>query len=207
MPTIRLPTKGGRVEDYATKPPRKFPKAAKPFNRVAYAAAHVVADPLADNDPWLNAAIDWETTLKFRSHLFSLGLAVAEAMDTAQRGMGLDWPTSLELIQRSVALAKAEGGTVASGAGTDHLAPAPSLTLSDVIAAYEEQCTAVEKAGGRIILMASRALAACAKSQGAARPAPMRKFRGRPGIPGGCPAAGPPARDRNGCRGRPGSTG
>ncbi len=164
MPTIRLPTKGGRVEDYATKPPRKFPKAAKPFNRVAYAAAHVVADPLADNDPWLNAAIDWETTLKFRSHLFSLGLAVAEAMDTAQRGMGLDWPTSLELIQRSVALAKAEGGTVASGAGTDHLAPAPSLTLSDVIAAYEEQCTAVEKAGGRIILMASRALAACAKS-------------------------------------------
>ncbi|MFO0988193.1 MAG: dihydrodipicolinate synthase family protein [Alphaproteobacteria bacterium] len=169
MPTIRLPAKDGRVEDYATKPPRKFPKAApaaggKPFNRVAYAAAHVVADPLADNDPWLTPAVDWETTLKFRSHLFSLGLAVAEAMDTAQRGMGLDWPTSLELIRRSVALAKAEGGTVASGAGTDHLAPAPSLTLADVIAAYEEQCAAVEKAGGRIILMASRALAACAKS-------------------------------------------
>ncbi len=164
MPTIRLPAKDGRVEDYATKPPKKFPKAAKPFNRIAYAAAHVVADPLADNDPWLNAAIDWETTLKFRSHLFSLGLAVAEAMDTAQRGMGLDWPTSLELITRSVALAKAEGGTVASGAGTDHLAPSPSLTLADVIAAYEEQCAAVEKAGGRIILMASRALAACAKS-------------------------------------------
>ncbi len=164
MPTIRLPAKDGRVEDYATKPPRKFPKAAKPFNRVAYAAAHVVADPLADNDPWLTPAVDWETTLKFRSHLFALGLAVAEAMDTAQRGMGLDWPTSLELIKRSVALAKAEGGTVASGAGTDHLAPSPSLTLADVIAAYEEQCAAVEKAGGRIILMASRALAACAKS-------------------------------------------
>ncbi len=164
MPTIRLPAKDGRIEDYATKPPRKFPKAAKPFNRVAYAAAHVVADPLADNDPWLTIAVDWETTLKFRSHLFSLGLAVAEAMDTAQRGMGLDWPTSLELITRSVALAKAEGGTVASGAGTDHLAPSPSLTIDDVIAAYEEQCEAVEKAGGRIILMASRALAACAKS-------------------------------------------
>jgi hypothetical protein len=164
MPTIRLPAKDGRVEDYATKPPRKLPKAAKPFNRVAYAAAHVVADPLADNDPWLTPAVDWETTLKFRSYLFSLGLAVAEAMDTAQRGMGLDWPTSLELIQRSVALAKAEGGTVASGAGTDHLAPSPSLTLADVIAAYEEQCAAVEKAGGRIILMASRALAACANS-------------------------------------------
>ncbi|MBL8662087.1 MAG: dihydrodipicolinate synthase family protein [Candidatus Odyssella sp.] len=169
MPTIRLPAKDGRVEDYATKPPKKFPKAApaaggKPFNRVAYAAAHVVADPLADNDPWLTPAVDWETTLKFRSHLFALGLAVAEAMDTAQRGMGLDWPTSLELIKRSVALAKAEGGTVASGAGTDHLAPSPSLTLADVIAAYEEQCAAVEKVGGRIILMASRALAACAKS-------------------------------------------
>jgi hypothetical protein len=164
MPTIRLPTKGGRVEDYATKPPRKFPKATKPFNRVAYAAAHVVADPLADNDPWLTPAVDWETTLKFRRHLWALGFGVAEAMDTAQRGMGLDWPTSLELIQRSVALAKAEGGVVASGAGTDHLAPSPSLTSADVIAAYEEQCAAVEKAGGRIILMASRALAACAKS-------------------------------------------
>ena len=169
MPTIRLPAKGGRVEDYATKPPKKFPKAApaagaKPFNRIAYAAAHVVADPLADNDPWLTPAIDWETTLKFRRHLWALGFGVAEAMDTAQRGMGLDWPTSLELIQRSVALAKAEGGVVASGAGTDHLAPSPALAIADVIAAYEEQCAAVEKAGGRIILMASRALAACAKS-------------------------------------------
>jgi hypothetical protein len=164
MPTIRLPAKGGRVEDYATRPPKKFPKATKPFNRVAYAAAHVVADPLADNDPWLTSAVDWETTLKFRRYLWSLGFGVAEAMDTAQRGMGLDWPTSLELIRRSVALAKAEGGVVASGAGTDHLAPAPSLTIADVIAAYEEQCAAIEKAGGRIILMASRALAACAKS-------------------------------------------
>ncbi len=164
MPTIRLPAKGGRVEDYATKPPKKFPKAMKPFNRVAYAAAHVVADPRADNDPWLTSAIDWEATLKFRRHLWSLGLGVAEAMDTAQRGMGLDWPTSVELIKRSVALAKAEGGVVASGAGTDHLAPSPSLTIADVIAAYEEQCAAVEKAGGRIILMASRALADCAKS-------------------------------------------
>ncbi len=164
MPTIRLPAKGGRVEDYATRPPRKFPKRTQPFNRVAYAAAHVVADPLADHDPWLTPAVDWETTLGFRRHLWSLGLGVAEAMDTAQRGMGLDWPTSLDLIRRSVALAKAEGGVVASGAGTDHLAPSPSLTMAEVIAAYEEQCAAVEKAGGRIILMASRALAACAKS-------------------------------------------
>ncbi|MGH7002516.1 MAG: dihydrodipicolinate synthase family protein [Alphaproteobacteria bacterium] len=164
MPTIRLPAKNGHVEDYATKPPRKFPKPTQPFSRVAYAAAHVVADPLADHAPWMTAAVDWETTLEFRRHLWSLGFGVAEAMDTAQRGMGLDWPTSLELIKRSVALAKAEGGVVASGAGTDHLAPSPSLMLDDVIAAYEEQCTAVEAAGGRIILMASRALVACARS-------------------------------------------
>ncbi|MCW5773364.1 MAG: dihydrodipicolinate synthase family protein [Rhodospirillaceae bacterium] len=164
MPTIRLPAANGRFEDYATRAPRAFPKPAKPFNRIAYAAAHVVADPFADNDPWLTVAVDWEATLKFRRHLWSLGLGVAEAMDTAQRGMGLDWPTSLDLIRRSVALAKAEGGTIAAGAGTDHLAPAPGLSLDDVIGAYEEQCAAVEAAGGRIILMASRALAAVAKS-------------------------------------------
>jgi hypothetical protein len=164
MPTIRLPVAGRRLEDYTTRPPKTFPKAARPFDRVAYAAAHVVADPLADHDPWLTAAVDWETTLAFRRHLWSLGLGVAEAMDTAQRGMGLDWPTSLELIRRSVALAKAEGGVIAAGAGTDHLAPSPSTTIDDVIRAYEEQCAAVEKAGGRIILMASRALAACAKT-------------------------------------------
>jgi hypothetical protein len=164
MPTIRLPARDGRIEDYATRPPRKFPRATKPFNRVAYAAAHVVADPLADHDPWLTPAVDWETTLNFRRHLWSLGLGVAEAMDTAQRGMGLDWPTSLELIERSVALAKAEGGVIAAGAGTDHLAPVPALSLDDVVRAYAEQCAAVEKAGGRIILMASRALAAAARS-------------------------------------------
>jgi len=164
MPTIRLPAKNGRIEDFATRPPRKFPKPTAPFNRIAYAAAHVVADPLAEHDPWLTPAVDWETTLAFRRHLWSLGFGVAEAMDTAQRGMGLDWATSLELIQRSVALAKAEGGVIASGAGTDHLMPSASTTVDDVIAAYEEQCAAVEAAGGRIILMASRALAAAAKS-------------------------------------------
>ena len=164
MPTIRLPARNGRVEDYVTRPPRKFPKPTQPFNRIAYAAAHVVADPFADHDPWLTPAVDWETTLKFRRHLWSLGFGVAEAMDTAQRGMGLDWATSLELIKRSVALAKTEGGVVASGAGTDHLPPSASVTLGDVIGAYEEQCAAVEAAGGRIILMASRALAACATS-------------------------------------------
>jgi hypothetical protein len=130
------------------------------LNRVAFSAAHVVSDPLADVDPWLTAAIDWDRTIAFREHIWDLGLGVAEAMDTAQRGMGLDWPTSLELIQRSVKAAKGRGNAlVFSGAGTDHLAPEDAKTIDDVIRAYEEQIAAVEKAGGRIILMASRALA------------------------------------------------
>ena len=135
------------------------------WNRVAFAAAHVVADPRAAVDPWLEAAIDWDATLAFRRHLWSHGFGVAEAMDTAQRGMGLDWPTSLELIRRSVHEAQScPGAVVFSGAGTDHLPPGASYTPDDVIAAYEEQCGAIEAAGGRIILMASRALAACART-------------------------------------------
>ncbi|HEY3679114.1 MAG TPA: dihydrodipicolinate synthase family protein, partial [Bradyrhizobium sp.] len=134
-------------------------------NRVAFSAAHVVADPLADVDPWLTAAVDWDKTIAFREHVWDLGLGVAEAMDTAQRGMGLDWSTSLELIQRSVAAAKARGGAlVFSGAGTDHLPVEDAKSLDDVIRAYEEQIAAVEKAGGRIILMASRALAKLGRS-------------------------------------------
>src|SRR5205807_2878799 len=130
------------------------------LNRVAFSAAHVVCDPLANVDPWLSAAIDWDKTIAFREHVWDLGFGVAEAMDTAQRGMGLDWPTSLELIQRSVAAAKARGNAlVFSGAGTDHLAVEDARHLDDVIRAYEEQVAAIEKAGGRIILMASRALA------------------------------------------------
>ena len=135
-----------------------------PWNRTAYAAAHVVSDPLAECDPWLDSSVDWDRTLAFREHLWSLGFGVAEAMDTAQRGMGLDWPTSLELIQRSTALAKAGGHMIASGAGTDHLAVDASVTIDDVIRAYEEQCEAVEAAGSRVILMASRALVAAARS-------------------------------------------
>ena len=133
------------------------------WNRTAYAAAHVVADPLADIDPWLETAVDWDRTLAFREHLWSLGFGVAESMDTAQRGMGLDWPTSLELIQRSTELARAGGHLIASGAGTDHLAPGDNVTIDDVIRAYEEQCEAVEAAGSRVILMASRALTVAAR--------------------------------------------
>ena len=163
---LKLPTADRTIETYRLAASRSFPaKLQGPLNRVAFSAAHVVADPLADNDPWLSAAIDWDRTIAFRKHLWSLGLGVAEAMDTAQRGMGLDWPTSLELIRRSVAEARGmPGAVVFSGAGTDHLPAGAEVTLDQVVAAYEEQCAAIEDAGGRIILMASRALAACARS-------------------------------------------
>ncbi len=167
MTTLRLPQADGVLATYTLQPASSWPSpAGKPqWNRVAFAAAHVVADPRAAVDPSLGAAIDWDTTLAFRRHLWSLGFGVAEAMDTAQRGMGLDWPTSLELIRRSVAEAGGiPGAVVFSGAGTDHLPPSAGMTLDRVIAAYDEQCAAIEATGGRIILMASRALAACAKS-------------------------------------------
>ncbi|WP_165250420.1 dihydrodipicolinate synthase family protein [Paludisphaera soli] len=166
MPRVNLPIADGSVEAYETKGVRSWTPPAKPaFNRVAFSAAHVVADARSPVDPWVGAAIDWDATLRYREHLLSLGLGVAEAMDTAQRGMGLDWPTALELIKRTVEMAKGRpGGLVASGVGTDQLAPRPGLTTADVIAAYEEQAAAVEGVGGRIILMASRALAAAARS-------------------------------------------
>lgn len=162
MPTLTLP-RGRALEAFTLSPPRAFPRAVPPFPRVALAAAHVVADPLAEHDPWLDARIDWDATIAFRQHLWSLGLGVAEAMDTAQRGMGLDWAAAQELIRRSLAAAP-PGAVIASGAGTDHLAPGPDVTIDDVIRAYEEQCEAVERMGGRIILMASRALAHAARS-------------------------------------------
>jgi hypothetical protein len=153
------------LEDYSVREPARFERPAKPFTRIAYAAAHVVADPWSPREPWLAPAVDWDATIAYRRHLWSWGLGVAEAMDTAQRGMGMDWPASLELIRRTLEAARdVPGARVGSGAGTDHLAPDPSLTVAQVIAAYEEQCAAVEKLGGRIVLMASRALAACAKS-------------------------------------------
>jgi hypothetical protein len=161
--TIKLPTNRG-MEEFAAHAPASFQKPAKPFNRKALAAAHVVADPFSAKDPWLEAAIDWEATLAYRRHLWSWGFGIAEAMDTAQRGMGLDWPSSLLLIEKSVREAKSAGGFVASGAGTDHLVSSKVFSLQEIISAYEMQCSAIEKLGGRIILMASRALAAAARS-------------------------------------------
>ena len=158
--TIDLPTAQGSVEPYQVRAPMAFRKPSQPFTRIAYAAAHVVADPLSAKEPWLEAAIDWDATIAYRGHLSSWGFGIAEAMDTAQRGMGLDWANSLELIRRT--LEAVPGAVVASGAGTDHLQGKASI--AEVVAAYEMQCAAIEKIGGRIILMASRALAACAKS-------------------------------------------
>jgi len=137
------------------------------FNRVAYSAAHVVANPRARVDPWLDCAIDWDTTIGYRQRLWRMGLGVAEAMDTAQRGMGLDWPTSLELIRRSLDAAQhSPGALIACGCGTDQLAPDAARSVDDVIRAYEEQMDAIERLGGRLIVMASRALARVAKSAG-----------------------------------------
>jgi hypothetical protein len=145
------------------------------FNRIAYAAAHVVADPLADVDPWLTPSIDWDTTLKFRHHLWDLGFGVAEAMDTAQRGMGLGWPEAQELIVRALKEAQSRPDVrIACGAGTDHLMPGPDVSIDDIIAAYESQIEMIESHGGRIILMASRALAAAASG-----PEDYRRVYGR----------------------------
>ncbi|HMH52008.1 MAG TPA: dihydrodipicolinate synthase family protein [Candidatus Acidoferrum sp.] len=165
MTPLVLPRADGTLTPYVPTRATGFPVTSEPItSRIGYAAVHVVCDPLADNDPTLDVAIDWEATLAYRRYLWSLGLAVAEAMDTAQRGMGLPWSAAKELIRRSVAEARTiPGARLASGAGTDDLAPAPGVTLADVEAAYEEQCAFIEGVGGRVILMASRALAACAR--------------------------------------------
>jgi Protein of unknown function (DUF993) len=163
---LRLPTAQGALHDYTLRGPGRFEPAGPGtrLNRIAYSAAHVVADPLAAIDPWLECRIDWDTTIAYRRRLWSMGLGVAEAMDTAQRGMGLDWPTSLELIRRSLDAAKdMPGARVASGCGTDHLAADAARSVDDVIRAYEEQMEAIEALGGKLIVMASRALARVAQ--------------------------------------------
>jgi hypothetical protein len=167
--TLTLPNtgdSGGGLKPYTLRgsaPARPVPGTR--FNRIAYSAAHVVADPMAAMDPWLACAVDWDATIAYRRHLWSLGLGVAEAMDTAQRGMGLDWPTSLELIRRSLDAARdVPGALIASGCGTDHLVLEDVKSVDDVIRGYEEQMEAIEKLGGKLIVMASRALARVATS-------------------------------------------
>ena len=163
---LTLPTADGRLTAYTLqgRAPAVPPQGAA-FNRIAYSAAHVVADPLAAIDPWLQCAVDWDATIAYRQRLWSLGLGVAEAMDTAQRGMGLDWPTSLELVRRSLDAARdfGPGALVASGCGTDHLALDEVKSVDDVVRGYEEQMEAIENLGGKLIVMASRALARVAR--------------------------------------------
>jgi len=160
---LLLPGTDGRLEPYRMvgQPPEHSATAAPTRSRVAYAAAHVVADPLADNTPGQPARLDWDATLAFRHHLWHHGVGVADAMDTAQRGMGLDWPTTAELIRRSAAEARAVDGRLVCGAGTDQLEPgAPGV--AEVLRAYTEQLALVEDAGASAVLMASRQLAASA---------------------------------------------
>jgi hypothetical protein len=161
---VRLPGRERATYDYAVK--GEFLYAASgvpPRSRIPYAAVHVVADALADVSPLSPAVIDWEATLAFRRHIWSYGLGVAEAMDTAQRGMGLDWEAAKELIHRSVAEAKAVGGRIVCGAQTDQLASGSARSLRDIEAAYEDQCEFVEGEGGQVVIMASRELARLAR--------------------------------------------
>ncbi|MED5535983.1 MAG: dihydrodipicolinate synthase family protein [Pseudomonadota bacterium] len=167
MPVIKLPTHDRRLESFELSDPWPWPqRTGTAFNRIAYAAVHVAAEPLSHSDPSRNSVVDWDATIAFREHIWDLGLGVAEAMDTAQRGMGMDWPSSRELIERTLNAARGYDGEaiVGCGTGTDQLIPDDTTKIEDVIHAYEEQCDAVQAAGGRIILMASRALAACARS-------------------------------------------
>ena len=161
---LTLPTEDARVEPYRLTGTPLTPRAPKvPLTRTAFAAAHVVSDPLRERSPWDGRpAVDWDATLAFRSQLWDQGLGLAEAMDTAQRGMGVDWPTALELIQRTMRAAKAHPLTprVACGAGTDHKTAAELATSDAILAAYTTQAEAIEAAGGQLILMASRAFTA-----------------------------------------------
>ena len=157
---MRLPTYQGSLETYALSGSPLSPRPPEvPLTRTAFAAAHVVSDPLAERDPWIGRpAIDWENTLRFRHWLWDQGLDLAEAMDTAQRGMGVDWLTAKELIERTVREAKAHpmGPRVACGAGTDQVPLAEITDEAELVAAYAEQMEAIEAAGGQVILMASR---------------------------------------------------
>ncbi|WP_216205281.1 dihydrodipicolinate synthase family protein [Amycolatopsis aidingensis] len=162
MAGLLLPTRDGELEHWSpTGPAAPAPPPKPPAARVAYAAAHVVADPLSPGEPGAASALDWEATLAFRRYLWSCGLGVAEAMDTAQRGMGLDWPTTRELLRRTGAEARDCGGSWVAGVGTDQL-PAGPAGVDEVVAAWREQLDLVVEAGATPVVMASRALAAAA---------------------------------------------
>jgi hypothetical protein len=161
--TVTIPLEDGSLTNHSPGEPAQFDRPTAPLtSRRAFAAVHVVADPLAENTPASGANVDWDATLAFRRHLWSWGLPVAEAMDTAQRGMGLDWAATRELIVRSLGEAQAEGGEVACGANTDQLPVGPATT-EQIVDAYHEQIDLIESHGGQAVVMASRHLAALAK--------------------------------------------
>jgi hypothetical protein len=166
---LTLPTQDARLEPYRLTGTPLIPRAPRtPLTRTAFAAAHVVSDPLRERNPWdTRPAVDWDATLNFRTQLWDQGLHLAEAMDTAQRGMGVDWPTALELIQRTMRAAKAHPmrPRVACGAGTDHKNLTDLTTPDAILAAYTQQTEAIEAAGGQLILMASRAFPAILASE------------------------------------------
>ncbi|MEJ8854834.1 dihydrodipicolinate synthase family protein [Variovorax robiniae] len=165
MTDLKLPDTAGRLTPYSLQgTPWTAQAPACAFNRVVFSAAHVVADPFADVAPSSGGKIDWEATLQYRRYLAELGLGIAEAMDTAQRGMGLSWADSLTLIRETQKALSGTNVPIYSGCGTDHLDPATVRTLDDVTAAYLEQVDAIQHSGGRLILMASRALARVAKT-------------------------------------------
>ncbi|SAK89999.1 hypothetical protein AWB76_06503 [Caballeronia temeraria] len=165
MNSLELPTSSGALERYTLAgTPLPEVESSAPFNRIALSAAHVVADPFANADPSGGGRIDWDKTLEYRRYLAGLGLGIAEAMDTAQRGMGLDWQEALQLIRRTRAELADARVPIFNGCGTDHLDPASVDSLDAVISAYLQQVDAIQTAGGRLILMASRALARIART-------------------------------------------
>ncbi len=165
-----LPTEAGTLEAYRLTGDPLVPRAPRvPLTRTAFAAAHVISDPMRERSPWdTRPAVDWDATLAFRQGLWDQGLGLAEAMDTAQRGMGVDWPTALELVQRTMRAAQAHPlrPRVACGAGTDHVPLAELRTAEAILAAYQTQAEAIEAAGGQLILMASRAFTAMGADAG-----------------------------------------
>ncbi|MFM0394858.1 dihydrodipicolinate synthase family protein [Paraburkholderia phytofirmans] len=162
---INLPGTDGQTYEYRVRGTPLAPvRPARPFTRIAYSAAHVVADPLRAGELNRPCAIDWTRTIEYRRYLLEQGLGIAEAMDTAQRGMGLSWPQARDLVVRTLEETRdIPGALIASGCGTDHLSPGEATTCDDVIRAYAMQIAEVQRAGGRIILMASRALARVAR--------------------------------------------
>lgn len=161
--SVPIPLEDGSLTRYSLGEPTHFERPTAPLtSRRAFAAAHVVANPIAENNPASGANLDWDATLAFRRHLWSWGLPVAEAMDTAQRGMGLGWATLRELIVRSLTEAQSVGGEIACGANTDQLPVGPA-TMGQIVDAYHEQIDLIESRGGQAVIMASRNLAAVAQ--------------------------------------------